>query len=79
MTRDELIDGLTVAGNKFDGHVTNGSIQEQMKVLDQISGELRGALRQFVDAANSMSVVVYGDRTLLFEARDRAKKALDIA
>ena len=35
MERDELVRQLTEAGNKFDGHVTNGSITAQMEVLDK--------------------------------------------
>jgi hypothetical protein len=32
--KKSLRDLLTEAGNKFDGHVTNGSLDAQMKVLE---------------------------------------------
>jgi len=41
MTRDELIEALTVAGEKYDGHVTHGSVAEQMKVVDPILQRLQ--------------------------------------
>jgi Ca2+-binding EF-hand superfamily protein len=34
MTREELKDALTVAGTKHDGHITNGSLEELVKVVD---------------------------------------------
>jgi hypothetical protein len=33
-TRKGLMDALHKAGTKFDGHVTNGSLLEQMKIVD---------------------------------------------
>jgi hypothetical protein len=33
MNKTELREALAVAGSKFDGHVTNGSLDEQMKVI----------------------------------------------
>lgn len=40
MTVLELREKLTEAGNKFDGHVTIGSMEEQLKVIDQYIKEL---------------------------------------
>jgi len=36
MNREELKDMLTVAGNKFDGHATHGSVEETLKVIDKL-------------------------------------------
>jgi len=33
MTIEQLREQLTEAGNKFDGHVTNGSIAAQLKLV----------------------------------------------
>jgi len=33
VTNEELREKLAVAGTKYDGHVTNGSLDEQMKVV----------------------------------------------
>jgi hypothetical protein len=44
-TREQFIDALIMAGNKYDGHVTEGSLQEQMKVID-------GVIEHFVKMAN---------------------------
>ena len=39
MTNEELRERLAEAGTKYDGHVTNGSLDEQMKVvLEQLRG-----------------------------------------
>ena len=34
--RETLKDKLTEAGNKFDGHVTHGSLEEQLKIIDEL-------------------------------------------
>ena len=36
MTTEELREKLTVAGNMHDGHVTNGSLAKQMKVIEEL-------------------------------------------
>ena len=53
MTRSEFEAALTAAGNKYDGHVTIGSLQEQMKVIEalvcfseSISGTLPESLKE---------------------------------
>lgn len=38
MDYEEFKDELTKAGSKFDGHVTIGSLEEQLKVLRQYLG-----------------------------------------
>ncbi len=40
MTQEELIEALTIAGNKHGGHVTRGSIIEQLKVIDSLLNSL---------------------------------------
>jgi hypothetical protein len=35
MTREELKEALSQAGSTFDGHVTNGSIEAQMQVIEE--------------------------------------------
>jgi len=35
MTREELREALSAAGSKFDGRVTHGSLEEQMKIIDE--------------------------------------------
>lgn len=44
MTR-EWKERFAAAGFKLDGHVTNGSLLEQEKVVDQILDEIIGRLR----------------------------------
>lgn len=34
MTQEELKEALAVAGRQFDGHVTHGSIEAQIKVIN---------------------------------------------
>ena len=41
-TRKGLMDALHKAGTKFDGHVTNGSLLEQMKIVDLYARSLCG-------------------------------------
>jgi len=43
-----LRDRLTEAGNKFDGHVTNGSIEEQLKIVREIVVEMCAEYRNTV-------------------------------
>lgn len=32
---NELIEALTIAGNKFDGHVTRGSLNAMIEVIEE--------------------------------------------
>jgi hypothetical protein len=41
MTRDEFKEKLATAGKTYDGHVTHGSIEAQMKVVDELLAEQR--------------------------------------
>ena len=38
MIREQFIEKLTEAGNKFDGHVTNGSVTAMMEIIEEIGG-----------------------------------------
>jgi UDP:flavonoid glycosyltransferase YjiC (YdhE family) len=40
MSYEEFKDKLTAAGMKFDGHVTHGSIEEQLKVINEWSQQI---------------------------------------
>ena len=41
MTREEFQEKLAEAGNKFDGHVTHGSIEEQTKLIERLFAHYR--------------------------------------
>jgi hypothetical protein len=44
MNREKLREALAQAGSKFDGHVTNGSLDEQMKVIESVAKDFETAV-----------------------------------
>jgi hypothetical protein len=36
MTREEILDQITIEGNKFDGHVTNGSAAALADLFERV-------------------------------------------
>ena len=47
--RETLKDKLMEAGNKFDGHVTHGSLEEKLKIIDEFIRSLRERSETKVD------------------------------
>lgn len=48
MGREELKNALMEAGNKHGGHVTNGSLDEQLKVVDRLIWDVNSIPMRFV-------------------------------
>jgi hypothetical protein len=53
MTRVELREKLAEAGKKYDGHVTNGSLEEQMKVVIQANRDVAVVIANHIQDLHS--------------------------
>lgn len=62
MTRDELMEALHQAAVKYDGHVTHGSMDEIMKLVDQA---LFQAKAEVFDGIHKLSYETYSAPELI--------------
>jgi hypothetical protein len=68
-----MLDKLTTAGFKFDGHVTNGSASELLKIID---AEIEACYRAARGSDDPEAFKKYGTSQLYWKGRSAAANAV---